>query len=359
MDMTPRIKRMTAGTREPGTLNEPTVAAGFARGLMDFAVSKGASRRELAERSGIDPVELEDLDNRIPFARYVALMRAGKELCKDPALPLHFGEAVDMSEMTIIGMTGASASGTMEDDVAQLNRYAPLALDVNGGGDRFQLTRIDGQLWMVDARPNPNDSLEVTESFFARAVCGLRRSFGVNHLVKAIHVTHAEPAYRAEYDRIFSMPVVFDSDKNALLLSDDAWSTLRNALPSSRYASGILTAHAEELLERLESARSSRGRVESLLMPLLHTGDACMGLIASKLGLSRQTLFRRLKAEGTTFEKVLDELRHKMALHYLTEKKASVNETAYRVGFSDPAAFSRAFKRWTGSSPRTMRASHR
>jgi AraC-like DNA-binding protein len=53
---------------------------------------------------------------------------------------------------------------------------------------------------------------------------------------------------------------------------------------------------------------------------------------------------------------VLDELRYKMALHYLNEQRVSVNETAYLVGFSDPAAFSRAFKRWTGSSPRMMRS---
>jgi AraC-like DNA-binding protein len=80
-----------------------------------------------------------------------------------------------------------------------------------------------------------------------------------------------------------------------------------------------------------------------------------MDTIAGKLGMSRQTLYRNLKAEGTTFEQVLDELRHQMALNYLSGKKVSVNEAAYLVGFSDPAAFSRAFKRWTGSSPRTMR----
>ena len=73
--------------------------------------------------------------------------------------------------------------------------------------------------------------------------------------------------------------------------------------------------------------------------------------------MSRQTLFRKLKAEGLTFEKVLDELRHKIALHYLAGKKVSVNETAYLVGFSEPSAFTRAFKRWTGASPRTVRAS--
>ena len=80
-----------------------------------------------------------------------------------------------------------------------------------------------------------------------------------------------------------------------------------------------------------------------------------MDAIACKLGMSRQTLYRGLKAEGVTFEQVLDALRHKLAIHYLGGKKVSVNETAYLVGFSEPAAFSRAFKRWTGKSPSEIR----
>ena len=59
--------------------------------------------------------------------------------------------------------------------------------------------------------------------------------------------------------------------------------------------------------------------------------------------------------DGELVRKVLDELRRKLALDYLSGKKVSVNETAYLVGFSEPAAFSRAFKRWTGTSPRAMR----
>ena len=84
-----------------------------------------------------------------------------------------------------------------------------------------------------------------------------------------------------------------------------------------------------------------------------------MEAIAACLGIGRQTLFRRLKQEGTTFEHVLDELRHKLALHYLAGERASVHETAYLVGFSDRSAFSRAFKRWTGRSPRAARSLRR
>jgi AraC-like DNA-binding protein len=329
---------------------KPTVSAGYARALMELAVSKGASRTALAERSSIDPEELQDEDNRIPFANFVALMRAGKELCKDAALALHFGEAFDIDEFSIVGLIG-QACETFGDAFAQLNRYSRLIADVDGvaTGDRFVLTREGGQLWLVDTRKNPNDFPELTESSFARMVCRSHRESGENPLTKAVHVTHAAPAYRVEYDRIFRMPVVFESDRNALL-TDEAWLTLKFPRPS-RYVFGVLSERAEALLKSLESSKSTRGRVEGLLMPILHTGEASMNKIAGKMALSRQTLFRKLKAEGITFEKVLDEMRHRMALDYLGGKKVSVNETAYLVGFSDPAAFSRAFKRWTGRSP--------
>jgi AraC-like DNA-binding protein len=124
-----------------------------------------------------------------------------------------------------------------------------------------------------------------------------------------------------------------------------------------RYVFGVLTEHADALLRDLEASGTTRGRVESLLMPVLHKGEANMDAIAEKLGTSRQTLYRNLKDEDVTFEQVLDDLRHKLALEYLRGRKTTVNETAYLVGFSDPAAFSRAFKRWTGKSPSEMRGS--
>ena len=87
------------------------------------------------------------------------------------------------------------------------------------------------------------------------------------------------------------------------------------------------------------------------MMADLHTGNISMKTIALQMGMSRQTLYRQLKQEGTSFDELLDRLRHRLAIDYLEGEKVSVNETAYLVGFSDPSAFSRAFKRWTGQRP--------
>jgi AraC-like DNA-binding protein len=331
-----------------------TVGAGLPRGLIRFAASKGAGERELAKRAGIDLEDLHDQDNRVPMPNYIALMRAAKELTGDPALALHWGETVDLAEVSIVGLI-MNASETMMDAFVQMNRFGKLAIEWEGDMDkpRFQQVLKDGGAWLVDARAYPNEFPELTEVTFARQTCGPRRFLPRPHVLE-VHVTHPAPSYRAEYDRIFQCPVVFDSDWNAMRM-DMSLATHRVQL-QPRYVFGVLSEKAEELLRSLENSKSTRGRVESMLMPILHTGEVSMDTIAGKMGLSRQTLFRRLKAEGATFEQVLDELRHRLALHYLSGRKASVNETGYLVGFSDPAAFSRAFKRWTGKNPRDVRA---
>ncbi|MCE9521751.1 MAG: AraC family transcriptional regulator [Alphaproteobacteria bacterium] len=332
---------------------EPTASAGLARGLINFAAARGADPRLLAARAAINPSDLDDQDNRIPFEKYVTLMHAAQDLCGDPALALHYGETVDMSEVSIVGLI-MNAAATMGEAFTQLQRFGRLALDVEGvsAGARFELAQPGGQLWMVDTRANPNAFPELTEVAFTRLVCGPRRFLPAQHVLE-IHVTHPAPPHRAEYERIFQCPVTFSSHWNAMRM-DPQIATWRVAL-QPRYVFGILTERADALLQDLENAQTTRGSVESMLLPILHTGDVSADAIAAAMGFSRQTLFRKLKLESTTFEDVLDALRHRMALHYLSGKKSSVNETAYLVGFSDPASFSRAFKRWTGKTPRDVR----
>lgn len=332
-----------------------SVSAGFARGLFEFAVSKGAEPARLLAEAGLQPGQFCDLDARLPFSRFVALMGAAKALCNEPALALEFGAASDMRRMSIVGLI-AYASATMAEALAQINRYGRLTIDVDGvaDGPRFEIVHRNGERWMVDRRANPNAFPELTEATWSRFICATRRDFPQARCALAAEVTHAAPSHRDAYDRLWQVPVTFGAERNAIQTTLD-WGEVR-IQPDNRYVFGVFTERGDALLEELESQTTLRGRVESLLLPLLHTGDVSINTIARKLETSRQTLHRNLKAEGVTFEQVLDELRCRMALHYLAAKRVSVNETAYLVGFSDASAFSRAFKRWTGRSPRGARA---
>lgn len=363
MTMTPGLKRLTAGCTAPATAlhttpapaatarppaGADTVAAGVARAWLDLACARGADRSALLAQAGLYAADLADLDQRVPWTRLCALVQAARSLSGDPALGLRFGEMVDCADYSVVALM-SRACATVGEAIAQRNRYGRLIGEFGDQpGDALALEFCGRQVWLVATRHAAQTMPEMIEAFFSRVAWGTRQ-MGAIDMLKAAHFSHAAPPYLAEYQRVFPVPLVFGAERNALLL-DAAWLDLRIAQVPG-YAFGILSAHAEALMCRLQSARGLRGEVERLLLPMLHTGEAGASRIAERLGISRQTLFRRLKAEGTSFAQTLDELRHRLAWDYLEARKVSVHETAYLLGFSDPAAFSRAFKRWTGRSP--------
>ena len=332
--------------------HEPTVSAGYAKALLDFATRQGAASERLLGAAGLTPALLDDLDNRVGYPRFIALMRAAIAETGDPALALRFGADSDFRKWSVVGLI-AHASATMTEALGQLNRYGRLVVETEGLalGPRFANVARDGAFWLEDNRLNPNDFPELTESTWSRFIVHSRENFPDHVFALGVEVTHARPAHWRDYEEIWRVPVVFGAERNAIRMNP-AWPGVRIA-PDNRYAFGVLSEKADALLRALEAQDTVRGRVEALLMAMLHTGEADIETIAAKMGMSRQTLFRRLKAEGVTFAAVLDGLRRQLALHYLNGRKVSVNETAYLLGFSEPAAFSRAFKRWTGTSPRS------
>ena len=352
--MTRGIKNVTSGDPRPAGPPKPgpTVGAGFARGLLEFAVKSGADREALMAAAQLTPEEIGRQDGRVPMMKYVALMRGGIRLSGDPALALHYGEAVNIAQVSIVGHLGRGA-GTMGEALDKLNQYVRLIVEADSAPkeDRFSIVWEGDQRWLVDTRLNANAFPELTESAFSQLICHTREfgHEGSRPMVRAVHVTHERPGHWEEYERIWRAPVVFGAARNAMLM-DPEWEFYRVA-KTDPYVAGVLHEKADALMAELDAAKTMAGRVEAELRAMLHTGDVAIDTVAKRMGMSRPTLYRQLKAEGTTFEDVLEALRHRMAEHYLSDRKLSVGETAYLVGFSDPSAFSRAFKRWTGKSP--------
>ena len=339
---------------------QPTIAAGYARGLLDFAVSKGADRSALIKRAGIDATALQHQDNRAPIPGYVALFEAAAALTGIPAIALEYGKAVRMQDISIVGLICEACESVLDVPV-QLNRYASLVVDDERGEPATLMRGVgrDGGVWIEGPSALFSDNPLITEAEFARLVWNTRTMFAKTSEFQqikyplAVHFTHKAPPYAAEHQRIFGAPVVFGSDWNAIQI-DPAFLALKQP-PVNRYVFGVLSERADAMLMSLRQVQTMRGRVESLLMGILHTGEVGMDAIAAKLGQSRQTLYRNLKDEHATYAQVLDELRHRLALHFLQGRKVSVSETAYLLGFAHAAAFSRAFKRWTGVAPRHYR----
>lgn len=329
-------------------LRELTVAAGLAKGLVAMAADLGADTSVLMRRSGLSLSDLEDQDTRIPFEKYVRLTHAAKEVTNDPALPLRYGATVDLSSISVVGLL-FKACETIAEAVDQLNRYGEILVETGAGPRRFEFRRRHEAMWLVDTRPHPNHFPELTEAAFARFI-GMTRPLWEKPLVLEMHVTHPPPAHHRDYERICGIPVAFGTAWNAMRVDEGLLTQSVQTQP--RYAFSLFRELSESLLADLSRSKTTRGRVEGLILPILHTGHADVEGIARRLGISRQTLFRRLKAEEATFEQVMDELRHRLALRHISDGRISVSEIAQLLGFSDRAAFSRAFKRWTGRSPR-------
>jgi len=335
-------------------MNNPTMAAGFASGLLDYAVEKGADRAALLAASGLSDEALAVQDRRIPVSAYHALISAAIAATGDGALLMRHNMDSKLEAMSIVGQI-VHSSGSMVHSIEQLNRYTRLMseLDVIQGADRFEVAIENDEVWLIDHLPQPNETPMAIEASFSRFISEFRRSFPEQTFAIEMEVTYAPPPYVDAYAELLQIPVRFNGARNALRI-DNFWLET-NFDPGNEYIFAIFTDHANSLLAKLDTSDTTRAKVEARILPDLHTGTISMDKIARDLGMSRQTLYRRLQEEGLTFAEVHDDLRSQMARDYLTARKVSVNETAYLLGFSEASSFVRAFRRWTGKSPKAFR----
>jgi AraC-like DNA-binding protein len=109
------------------------------------------------------------------------------------------------------------------------------------------------------------------------------------------------------------------------------------------------------MLQKLPKGEAAADAVRRCLAGELCHGQPTLQQIARRLHMSPKTLHRRLDDEGTSFRRVLTEVRRELAARHLTEDQLAISEIAFLLGFSEPSAFHRAFRRWTGHAPLAFR----
>ena len=331
-----------------------SVGLTLTRNMMRYAVSRGANLDALCEAAGIDSSLLSKPDERISGGQSQRAWNAAVSATGDNDFGLHLGELSHPVGLGMVGFVMISAPD-LGSALERLVRYTNLLTD----GVRGTITRVD-DIAHFDLEPTrgvanfllekPRQHIECTLSAFLALSASLT---GRPLPVTEVGFQHPEPADTQEHRRIFRAPVRFGCEINRVTFAAEAlgW-------PLTDPNPGLLAAfdaRAEGAIRKLSQHASWSERVEMAIVENLRGEVPGLDEIARGLGVSGRKLQRHLLDEGTGFRELLDHARHELSLRYLRRSEIPVAEISYILGFAEPSAFHRSFKRWTGSTPGNVR----
>lgn len=300
-----------------------------------------------------DVVEAIDPDQRIPIATVHQFLGTFAAFFPDPDLGLRASRQMTLGDGGALDYAMSSAA-TLRDCLSVASRYMRLVNDAAS-----VVVDIEGDLACVRVR----NQVELPRTALDFQVCALLWNHGRLwpegvHEALCVSFPYPEPAELREY-RVTLGRAALRFGATELGFSFPAHyldAALRSTDPKLH---GVMRNHVEWVLGSLPKVRSLTDRLRALLTEELARGEPSAARVARRLFMSKRTLGRRLEDEGTTFSLQLDALRKELALRYLQTGDLSIAEVALLTGFSSSGAFHRAFRRWTGETPRSFRIASR
>jgi AraC-like DNA-binding protein len=263
---------------------------------------------------GLDPETVRTPKARIPFAKHVALFEAAAEHLGDPHFGLHFGSSVDPLDAGLIGYVAAN-SATLGDAFRNMTRY--LRVFSEGAHVDLQTADVLAVLAFDVIDPDARRRVQIQEFGMAMVMNFGRFVTGRHMTPEWVEFSHNRSGQVDDFERYFGAPVHFGRDRNALVLK--------------------------------------QSDIEHLVARLLPSGSVTTRSVAKELGLSERTMARRLADAGTSYRQIIDEVRRDLAKRYMVEPNVRPSQIARLLGYSEPSAFTHAFRRWTGQSPSRFR----
>jgi len=327
----------------------PKAGGGIARLAYAHAAERGADVDLLLQKAGLSPRQIADSDARLEVQRQIKFLNLVAEALGDDLLGFHLSQSFDPRTVGLLHYVLAS-SDTLNEALQRAARYSSL---VNEG---IRLTHrenkeIDLTFEYIGVR-RLLDRHQI-EFWMAAVMTGCRRLTGRHLTADKVSFVHRGTA-TSELRTFYGCELRFgaDTDETTFPLS------VRDmpVVSADPYLNKLLIRYCEEALAHRQPNRSSlETSVENVIAVLLPHGKAQMTEVARKLGMSRRTLARRLASEGLSFVGVLQALRSDLAKRHLADRDLSISEIAWLLGYSEVSAFSSAYKRQTGKTPRAIR----
>jgi AraC-like DNA-binding protein len=341
--------RRVRGARKIGAPAPPTVSVRMLRICAEALERKGFDVASFLKGLSVERSALDDVDGRVPIDVDLALWGAAALISGDENFGLHAGAELRPEALDVLGYTlGASADiGQAFRRLVRYNRvlHDAAELELYEGPEE---ARIE---FSLTPGGTPRHQAEFSFTVF---VSFCRYATGVDVTPVRVEFSHPAPSDISEHRRIFRAPLLFGKPRNALVLPREALAMpLLTANPG---LGAVLERQLKGLLADLPSGETMLDRVKRLIAAELCEGEPTADVVARRMRTTPRTLHRWLSAEGTSYRDILNDLRRDLAFRYLAEDRLAIGETAYLLGFSDPSAFHRSFRRWTGQTPAEYRA---
>ena len=333
--------------REATTLN--TWALALARTLEERGVDVPALFAEV----GLAPSVLADPNGRHPVPATERLWRLAVARTGDPCLGLHASRYVQPTTFGSLGLA-ILASDTLGDAMRRGERFSRVVTDAV----ELVLTETpDGLLQTLRVHAGVTLVPQSVDLYVAASLKMGRLLTGDEQLAARLWLRHGPAAASLPtYEAFFGPHITFGADRDAFLVPHEL---VHRPLPMANPALALASDTAvRSYLARFDGSRVA-DRVREAVIAKLSLGEPQRAVIAKQLHLGDKTLQRRLSEEGTSFLALVDETRAELARRYVADVSIPLAEVAFRLGFAEQSGFTRAFRRWTGTTPTAFRANPR
>ena len=297
------------------------------------------------------PVERTKISgSRVQRDAVMRLWELAAEATGDQSIGLVIGSRIRPTSFYALGMAFLTCE-TLRDSLELICRYyrvivtVPLQLDLEEHSDTVTLRiRYTDPEYPLLAIP--------FDSFIASIVALCRMAASHDFHPLQVRMKTPDNGRGADYERIFNAPIEFATGANELVFD-----RAEVDAPLPGHSIDLLDANDRVLENYLAVLNPDEMAtdVKKILLSLLPSGKFNQDIVAKRLNMSRSTLQRRLRDENTTFQQLMDDTRRSLAIDYVKEPQQSLTSITFLLGFADQSNFSRAFRRWTGESPKAYR----
>jgi AraC-like DNA-binding protein len=329
----------------------PTAAGTTVRLAYEQAQAAGIELEPLLEEAGLTKQQVEDVDARLSAQSQVRFLNLVASALGDEYLGFHLGQLYELRKLGLLYYVPAS-SDTLGEALRRVMRYGSIA------NESIFAKYLQGKeiriVFNYVGFPRHLDRHQI-ECLLTLVIRMCRQMSGRPVAPSRVSLIHRRRARNfSEFAAFLRCDVEFGATVDEVIFPVSVADI--PVVSADPYLNKLLIANCEEALSRHPMKRGPfRSVVENTIAPLLPHGNARESEIAARCGLSKRTFVRRLLAENLTFSGVLNELRSDLAKQYLTDRGLSISQIAWLLGYQEVSAFTNAFKRWTGKTPRQAR----